>query len=207
MNIYIHIKKTITGVYTTILILGLRLGSLNPTNVPDKEEEIIKLEEKVLELKKENRLLKQLSESDQARRDKNEKEKEDLSILQKTNKEKEHKIIELTRNLQELEEKLNTEFEAKEKEKVELIEKYTAEVESLHEELEKKKIELEEAQKQQSNKTGNSNNGEMIRGIMNQFYVKLYQSIEGKDTMTSGDILKLTAEIIRKETKAALNSN
>lgn len=192
----------------TILIAGLRLGSLNPTDVPDKEEEIIKLEEKVLELKKENRLLKlQLSESDQAKRDNNEKEKEDLIILQKTNNEREHKITELTRNLQELEQKLSTEFETKEKEKAELTEKYTVEMENLHEELEKKKVELEEAQQQKSNKTGDANNGEMIRGIMNQFYVKLYQSIEGKETMASGDILKLTAEIIRKETKAALNSN
>lgn len=194
---------------------------MNPADAPDKEEEIIKLEEKVLELKKENRLLKlQLTESDHVKKDTKEKEKEELLVLQQSNDEKELKIIQLTGKLEEVEHNLNADIEAKEKENAALIEKYTSEIESLREQLETKQVELDEVRKQlaqqqqqqeQSStiKAGNASNGEMVRGIMNQFYVKLYQSIEGKDmtSMTSADLLKLTAEIIRKETKSALNSN
>lgn len=199
---------------------------MNPGEVPDKEEEIIKLEEKVLELKKENRLLKlQLTESDHAKKDTNEQENEVLLALQQSNDEKELKIIEITGKLEEVEYNLNADIEAKKKENAALTEKYTTEIGSLREELEKKQAELYEVQqklqqehqqqqqeqqeKPSSTKTGNASNGEMVRGIMNQFYVKLYQSIEGKDmtSMTSAELLKLAAEIIRKETKAALNSN
>lgn len=208
-----------------LFCLGLRLNSLNPADVPDKEEEIIKLEEKVLELKKENRLLKlQLTESDHAKTDTNGKEKEELLALQQSNDDKELKIIELTGKLEEVEHNLNADIDAKKKENAALIEKYGTEIGALREELEKKRAKLDEVQQQlqqqqqqqqeqpeqaPSTKAGNASNGEMVRGIMNQFYVKLYQSIEGKDmsSMTSAELLKLTAEIIRKETKAALNSN
>lgn len=176
------------------------------SDAPDREEEIIKLEEKMLELKKENRLLKlQLAESEQEKRTSNEKEKEELANMMKVKEENELKITELTAKLEETEQTLRAEISAKDKAIEELGEKYTAELATLRDELEKKSKALETLE--QSQKSANTNNGDTIRNIMNQFYVKLYQSIEGKTTMASADILKLTAEIIRKETKAALNSN
>lgn len=185
--------------------LGLRLNSSNPDDAIDKEGDIIRLEEKLLELKKENHLLKlQQTEGNQA---KIHKEKDELLALQRSNDEKDLKINELLGIVQELEQNLNTDIKAKDKEKVELIEKYTNELENLRKELEKKKAELEEAQQQQERQGNTTVNGEVIRGIMNQFYIKLYQSIEGKETMTPADFLKLTAEIVRKETKAALTLN
>lgn len=186
----------------------------------DKEEEIIKLEEKVLDLKKENRALKsQLSEGsgDRVKKDADNKEAE-LS-LQKTIDEKALKIVELTAKVQELaatnqanEEKFNTTMETKKHEHVELIARHKTEMDELRAELERKISELEAMRQEKSKENddspaSNMNNGEMIRSIMNQFYSKLFQSIEGKNTLSSADVLKLTAEIIRKETKAALNTS
>lgn len=179
----------------------------------DREEEIIKLEEKVLELKKENRALKlQVTENDQAKKHVNDKENEELMTLKKSNEEYELKISELSTKMQEMEEKSSLQTAEHEMEKQQINEKHTAELNGLRETLNEKCNELDTLQQnvkssQGSNNNNSSNNGELIRGIMNQFYVKLYQSIEGQETMSTAEILKITAEIIRKETKAALNSN
>lgn len=194
------------------ICIGLRLNS--STDGQDKEEEIIKLEEKVLDLKKENRALKlQLADNDQMKKESNDKDNEELIASKKKNEELELQISDLTKKLEDLEEKHKTATVENEKERQQIIEKHAAELDNLRDTLDKKQKELET--QQESNKTNNnnnntgggSNNGELIRGIMNQFYVKLYQSIEEQETMSTADILKLTAEIIRKETKAALNSN
>lgn len=184
--------------------------SINPQ---DKEEEIIKLEEKVLELKKENRVLK-LQINEKVNTEANEKEKEEIATLQKINEGKEVEIAELTNKVQELDAKFNEANESKEQERQQLIEKHTDEVAKLREELEKVNNErqtlqqsIKATEENKESKPINETSAEMIRSIMNQFYVKLYQSIEGKDTLTSAGVLKLTAEIIRKETKAALNTN
>lgn len=164
------------------------------------------MEEKMLELKKENRALKMvLSESERVKTDTNSKDKEELAILQKCNDEKALTISELTLQVQELIQKSNEALQSKEQEKQQLIEKHTAEIEQLREEFEKKSAEMQA--EQPKSKGDNENQTEKIRSIMQQFYVKLYQSIEGTDTMSTADVLKMTAEIIRKETKAALNAN
>lgn len=195
------------------LFLGLWLVSSKSINPQDKEEEIIKLEEKVLELKKENRVLK-LQINEKVNTEANEKEKEEIATLQKINEEKEVEIAELTNKVQELDAKFNEANESKEQERQQLIEKHTDEVAKLREELEKVNNErqtlqqsIKATEENKESKPINETSAEMIRSIMNQFYVKLYQSIEGKDTLTSAGVLKLTAEIIRKETKAALNTN
>lgn len=190
------------------------MKTANAPGAIDKDEEIIKLEEKVLELKKENRALKlRVTEGDYVIQDTNEKAKE-LAELQTQFADQERHISELKSKWQETEQNLKIGMDAMEKEKAELIENHTKEVATLRAELEKKHIEVEAIQQQlkeqqeQSNKSPvPASNGDLIRGIMNQFYVKLYQSLEGTETMAASDVLKLTAEIIRKETKAALNSN
>lgn len=197
-----------------VYLLGLWLVSSKSNNAHDKEEEIIKLEEKVLELKKENRALKsQLNECSGDRIKKGSDNKEVEVLLQKTIEEKEFKIVELSSKVQELseknqtiEEKFNTTMETKKREHEQLFAQHSIEMDELRAELERKNKELQDMQQDKS-KESNTNNGEMIRSIMNQFYTKLFQSIEGKSTLSSADVLKLTAEIIRKETKAALNTS
>lgn len=193
--------------------------SSKSNNAHDKEEEIIKLEEKVLELKKENRALKsQLSESSGDRMKKESDNKEVEILLQKTIEEKELKIVELTGKVHELteknqaiEEKFNTAMATEKRKHEQLLERHSNELDELRAELERKTNEFQDMQQQQQqqqdkSKESNTNNGEMIRSIMNQFYSKLFQNIEGKSTLSSADVLKLTAEIIRKETKAALTN-
>lgn len=188
------------------IIIGLWLVSSRSSNPHDKEEEIIQLEEKMLELKKENRALKlQLTEIERVKVDSNSKDKEDLATLQKRNDENELTITELTSQVQELDRKLSAALESKEQEKQQLIENYTAEIEQLRKEIKKESAQVQV--EQPNSKVDHESQTEKIRSIMNGFYVKLYQSIEGKETMSSADVLKITAEIIRKETKAALNSN
>lgn len=200
-----------------IFSLGLWMVSSKSNNAHDKEDEIMKLEEKVLELKKENRALKsQLSEcgGDRIKKDSDNKEAE--IRLQKTIEEKELKIVELTGEVQELtgknqsiEEKFNTAMETEKLEREKLLARHSSEMDELRAELERKSNELQAMQqdKNKESKESNVNNGEMIRSIMNQFYTKLFKSIDGKSTLSSADVLKLTAEIIRKETKAALNTS
>lgn len=191
--------------------------SSKQSNTCDKEEEIIELEEKLLELKKENRLLKlQLNDNGKQSTLASSKEQEEIAAaLQKSNEEKEVKISELMSKTQELELLIQQAHESKEMEKEQLIEIQMNETAKLREELDKKNnelIALQESSKQQETPsqekmTTNETNAETIRSIMNQFYVKLYQSLDGKMSLTTAEVLKLTAEIIRKETKAALNSN
>ncbi|XP_031626354.1 uncharacterized protein LOC116342761 [Contarinia nasturtii] len=192
----------------------LRLKATHATNASDKDEEIIRLEEKVLELKKENRALKmQLTEGEKVIVRENDNDKEWMELQRKIT-DQEHHIVELKNKWEETEQSLKMGMESIEKDKADIIANHAKEMNVLREELEKKNAEMDTLREQlkeqhdQSNKSsGNAGKGDMIRDIMNQFYVKLYQSIEGKETMGSADILKLTAEIIRKETKAALNSN
>lgn len=188
-------------------------------NAQDKEEEIIQLEEKVLELKKENRALKsQFTESSGDRIKKDSDNKETEHLLQKTIDEKELKIGELTSKVQELteknqniEDKFNTAMETDKHEREKLVAQHSSEMDALRAELEQKNNELQAMQqdksKEESKEGSNANNGEMIRSIMNRFYTKLFQNIDGKSTLSSAEVLKLTAEIIRKETKAALNTS
>lgn len=170
------------------------------------------MEEKVLELKKENRALKsQLSESSM-KKDSDNKETEQK--LQNTIDEKELKIVELSNRVQELtqknetiEEKFNIAMETDKHEREKLVAQHSSEMDGLRAELERKNNELQAMQEDKSKEASNTNNGEMVRSIMNQFYTKLFQSIEGKSTLSSAEVLKLTAEIIRKETKAALSTS
>lgn len=171
----------------------------------------------MLELKKENRVLKLQLNEGAALQNKEESNKKDMEIeLQKRIDEKEHKIAELTSQIQELidknraiEEKFTTDMDAMKHEHKQSIDRHTNEMDKMRTELESKTNELKIAlhEKSKEDKDSSVNNGELIRSIMNQFYGKLLQSIEGKSTLTSVEVLKLTAEIIRKETKAALNSS
>lgn len=231
--------------------IGLWLVSSKQGNTQDKEEEIIALEEKVLELKKENRLLKlQYNESRKVVNTvDNNTNNEEMINLQKCNEEKATQILELTDKVKELEHDIRIEKVLNENKFDQLIQTHSDEMATLREELDKKNTEIKafeqkikeclerememkkkigaekekekeketetekekkkekETEKEEDKGKPNESNAEMIRSIMNQFYVKLYQSIEGKNTLTSAEVLKLTAEIIRKETKAALNSN
>lgn len=167
----------------------------------------------MLELKKENRALKSQLGGEQIKRDYDNKEAENL--LQMKIDEKELKIVELSSKIQELtmklqatEEKFDSALETEKVERDKLVAQHSSEMDTLRDELERKNSELQAMQQDKSKEGGSTtNNVEMIRSIMNQFYMKLFQSIEGKSSLSSSEVLKLTAEIIRKETKAALNTS
>lgn len=143
-------------------------------------------------------LLLQLSESKQMNKTTDDAKDAEISALHQTIEQKDAKI-------RELEQKFHADIASMENEKQELIKSNKYELEILND-LEKKISELEGQQQTEKADKGTTS-ADQIRSIMNQFYNRLYQSINGKDTLSSKEILKLSAELIRKETNAALSSN
>lgn len=204
----------------------------------DYEEEMIKLEEKIVELKKENRLYKlKLAEAENkvpsvtssgneeltALKEQFEAANKDLAKFRQEQSAKEAVIEELNGKLNEETEKANASAHAKRELEttVEQLEgKLKAEIElnkSMEDnardfnkssaDLAKQLKEAQEkvAEYQKNGQTAQNKSHETIRSIMNKLYVELFQSVNGRDTMSSAEVLKLTAELIRRETKAALN--
>lgn len=210
----------------------------------DSEEEIIKLEEKIVELKKDNRLLKlKLAEAGDSKEptavtasgneqlasvsQELETVKKDVEKSQKEKVDLEAKIKELEAKLKEETEKANASTHAKDElgTKIQELEgKLKAEIESKKSKIvenarehDKLMVQIVDMQKQmqemtaklaehaQNGQTAQTKSHETIRSIMNKLYVELFQSINGRDTLTSSEVLKMTAELIRRETKAALN--
>lgn len=174
----------------------LQLGQANSSKGNhDQEEEIIKLEEKILDLKKENRSLKlKLAEMENVKVDEQSyKEKiNDLTVsLQKSNEEKNSTISELAKEIEILKIKSEKELE-------ELKAVNGKQIEDLRNDLE-----ISNAKEA----AADSKCIEKVRAILNQFYAKLYENVNGKDAMSAADILKLSADIIRKETKNTLNTS
>lgn len=189
-------------VIDNIELLRLNAHSTSsPKCTNELEEEIITLEEKVLELKKENRSLKlQLQEMDLSRKQKLEQDtKEDLLIekLRGEIVEKQSKIVELSTQVENLTKSANNE-------KDELNREAAKQIDTLQLDLVGKSAEIESLQQQISESSKKSS--EMVRTILNEFYQKLYENISDETEISTAHVLKLSADIIRKETKAALNS-
>lgn len=168
----------------------------------DKEEDIIKLEERILEVKKENRYLK----LQMAKLEHEKQADSNISatvMLQKCNEGKDIEIIELKKNLEELETRSKREVNSKVDEIEKMKTEFATELDKLRQQIKEKEMILQKSYKE----SGNKNNNEVVLGIMNHLYVQLYQNIDGKGPMETADLLKLIAEIIRKETKTALNQN
>lgn len=180
-------------------------ASKNATQDHDKEEEMIKMLEQLVDLKKENRLLKSQVNRLEQENQVDTGAMEQLAALQRSNEEKDTKIIDLESQIKDLGDRLGTQAVSKVKED-EKFQQMATELEQLRQELKEKDAALAKISNQGEEKKEKTNN-EVVLGIMNQLYVKIYQSIDGKEPMISADLLKLIAEIIRKETKAALNQN
>lgn len=174
----------------------LKMGSGSGKTGDEKDDEILELEEKVIELKKENRTLK-LQIKDLGNPTANNKplisngeastptqhiyeDLESKRIIENLRRENEIKVREaedLKNKIQELETKLGEE---------------RAKAEKL-------------SQIQQKNaETPSGSNPEMIRAIMNDLYQKLFTSLNQRNMWPKQDVLKITADLIRSETKAAL---
>lgn len=134
----------------------------------DKEDEMIKMEEKVLELRKENRHLKLQMANIEQEKSEDANVNEDLIELQKVNKEKDVEIAALKGKINDLEAALKREADSKIKE----IQKIERKVN-------------EDQRKRSQNQSNTEGNNEVVLGIMNQMYVKLFESIEGKEPMAS----------------------
>lgn len=237
------LETKLDRVLDNIEMLKLSAGKSSARNGgPDLEDEIIKLEEKLVDLKKENRLLKlKLVEAESKGppstsagneeldtvKEQLETVKKNVEILHRDKSDQEAKIQQLEEKLREETEKTNAastakdELEAKVKEldgelKSELESKKSkandvqdqaglnARVEELEKQL--KESEAKIAEHEQNGQAAQTKSHETIRSIMNKLYVELFQNVNGRDTMTSAEVLKLTAELIRRETKAALTA-
>lgn len=180
----------------------------------NKDQEIITLEEKVLTLKKSNHMLKlQLQEAERVRKDALDKistqnsNAEALANLKKEYDEKDSQIADLRRKSDELNKNLEDQkqsFDEKVAESNQTISDQLAEIEKLKAAVQEKEDYIQML-KELKPKESTSNNAETIRAIMNQFYTQFFEAINERDALTSSEVLKLTAELIRKETKAALN--
>lgn len=256
MNIS-KLETKLERVLDNIEMLKLSSGKSAARNAGiDYEDEVIKLEEKIVELKKENRLLKlKLAESESKEpsvalsasavslatvaspasedlasvKQELEMANNDLEKLRHEKADQETKIQELERKLKDETEKataatkakadLQTKLKAVEiklKAEMELkvsiannsntnIQRSNAKIAYLEKSL--KAMAAKVAEKARNGVSGAvaATEHETIRSIMNKLYVELFQSVNGRDTMTSAEVLKLTAELIRRETKAALN--
>lgn len=176
-------------------------STASPKGNNELEEEILTLEEKVLDLKKENRGLKlQLQEIDLSRKQKLEQDTKDNSLIEELkseNDKKQAKIVELSTQIENITKTSQNEVEELKKGREERI---TA----LQKDLEGKSNKIESLHQQISDSSKKS--GELVRSILNEFYQKLHEKISDETDISPADILKLSADIIRKETKAALNS-
>lgn len=208
---------------------------INTDNTVGMDDEIIKLEEKLIVLRKENRCLKlkindleishkvKLAATDAIKvekcRDCIEGQKRS-SILLRDNiindslldidrnlcVEKSDSCWQLETKIKDLEAKLQEENIKRtklEQENKNLIANDLVRSRDLETALKIKNTKI--AELEQSLSQADAKNHTTVRAIMNELYVKLYQNVSEKETMTSGEILKLTAEIIRSETKSALN--
>lgn len=228
------LESKLDRVLDKIEIFNLGAGRSAGRNT-DFEEEIIKLEEKMVELKKENRLLKMKiaqAESNEAPmnaspsdnfKEELETIKEDAKALRQEDTNKAIKIQELEEKLKLEGEKLTVSMRAKaelEKKVRDLEEKLKTEgrlKSTLAQDADKRDAEILDltmkvatmtakiAEHEQNNKDAQVKANETIRSIMNKLYSELFQNVNGRETFTSAEVLKLTAELIRRETKAALN--
>lgn len=188
-------------VIDNIELLRLDTHSTQPArDANELEEEILKLEERLLDLKKENRCLKlQLQEMNLSRQKQLEQDSKDDSLMESLrteNHEKGKKIDELLAQVENLTISLRNDLDTANKSNADKIE-------ALQSELEVKSTEIDALHQQVSEASNKSS--EMVRSILNEFYQKLHASICDKADVSSADVLKLSADIIRKETKAALN--
>lgn len=163
------------------------------------EEEIIRLEERILELKKENRSLKlQLRESDMFRKQTLEQDKQENATIATLRTEcdaKQSKIDELSAQVDKVLESSRNDLDGIKKENDDKIQRLQCD-------LDAKSGEIESLQQQMTEASAKS--GDIVRAVLNEFYQKLHETIGAKDDVSADDVLKLSADIIRKETKAAL---
>lgn len=178
----------------------LKLNAGNKTG-DEKDDEILQLEERIVELKKENRILKQqVKDSNSAAAavsvaaKASSKDSDDgalVAVLTVDLTEANHTIDQLQRNARGKDQRL---VEA---------DKRVAALEA----------ELKDAKSKAVQQHSNGGRGDeaagqsvdLIRGIMNDFYQKLYQGLDQRNSWPKQEVLKMAADLIRSETKAALN--
>lgn len=223
------LEMKIDRVLDKIELLKLNSGK-SLERLDDRDEEILKLEEKIVELKKENRVLKlQITDwenakqsnatvdvqSNESSRLKEELEQkiEAIGKLQSEIAANVVKTTEFQNKIKDLENKFREEqnkmgeLETKNK-NCDVLSVRVKELETklAEEQAKSKEIETNAAKKPLISPQPPPND-QLIRGIMNGFFQKLMKAVNEKPSFTSQEILKITAELVRSETMAALKRN
>lgn len=171
----------------------LKLNAANRTG-DDKDDEILQLEEKIVDLKKENRTLKQ-----------------EIKELEKLTVDQQSAAVETDNaGVAALTEEINANkctidglrTDATEKDKN--IEDLHAQIKQLEAKLEEEKANSAKHSKAVQEAPVANQSSDLIRSIMNDLYQKLYNSLNERNTWPKQEVLKLSADLIRSETKAAL---
>lgn len=166
----------------------------------EKDDEILELEEKIVELKKENRLLKLAAKevadaavviSAPSAPQTDSKDAEAVAVLTV-------EVTEARRTIDDLRQVIND----KDGQTTELNKKLVDLETQLKDEQAKV---VAQRNSEQNNAATAGQNASLVREIMNELYQKLYQSLEERPSWPKQDILKLTADLIRNETKAVLS--
>jgi len=192
----INLTKLETKIDRVLDKIDLLKGGNSKTG-DEKDDEILQLEEKLIEVRKENRALKQqvkgLEEGASAKATKDllkQEDEEALAVL----------TVQVTESRRTIE-IYQKERETKNKEIGEL----KAKIEIQQRELEQAKAEATKHNDANKSKENSVPSAELIRGIMNEFYQKLHKSVNEQNTWSKQEVLKLSVELIRNETKAALS--
>lgn len=191
-------------------------------NEDDRDAEILKLEEKIIELRKENRLLKaRATDTESVKQNPlvSDTQVAEIEKLKVENKTKNELIDKLERDLA-----IRTvKCAAFEQKVIETEKKFSAEAKKVTEldvkakkcddlTIRVKELEARLAEEQNKAKASAKNpedvdSVQLIRGIMNDFYQSFYQAVNKRESFTQQEVLRLAAELIRSETKKALSQN
>lgn len=172
----------------------LKLNAGNRT-ADEKDDEILQLEEKIVDLKKENRAMKQeIKELEilAAEQQSGTKETNDAALAAMTEQ--------INSNKCTIE---NLHVNANEKDKT--IQELNDRIKLLETKLEEEKVNSEKLSRASQEQAVAPQSSDLIRSIMNDLYQKMYTSLNERNTWSKQDLLKLSADLIRSETKAALS--
>lgn len=170
----------------------------------DLEDQILNLEEKMVDLKKENRMERESRTKEVADANKEiEKLKEELASKTKSAEKLENEIAQLKNAPSS-----GQTNKGKDKQTIQELTEQNKQLQTTVQSKDAEIAQLKQSQATAKGKEDSSNgqqvNNEKIQSIMNGVYGKLYQAVSTRDSMTSGEVLNIVADLIRRETKALL---
>lgn len=172
----------------------IKLNAASKTD-DEKDDEILRLEEKIVELKRENRMLKQGAKefgSESSGAMETPKDSNDGAAVASLTVD----VNEARLEIEDLQKELKI--------KVTHISELNDKMEKLEAQLEDEKAKATQQTNGGRNDEAVGQNVDVIRGIMNDFYQKIFQCLNARSSWPKQEVLKLAADLIRSETNAAL---